>query len=141
HADFVANRIDTDFVEDHLAELVVADDAGLSTNPQGVLREPQHERNTNPFNRGTEVISAHPEEPPSFGGVSKGAKVDSTDPLAVLDYGKRDRAARGVSTLDGDAHDTAGVEHCVVLHAPMQGTNVSIAVHEGDTVQQGEDLL
>jgi acetyl-CoA carboxylase carboxyltransferase component/biotin carboxyl carrier protein len=70
--------------------------------------------------------------------------VDPIDPLAVLHYGKQagaapvrveDRPSRPVNV------DTAGLEDCVVIHAPMQGTIVSIAVCEGDAVRQSQPLL
>jgi len=117
HPDFVANRVDTRFVEDHIAELVAGDD-DLPLTPGGRL--------------------------------PAGAKVDAGDPLAVLHYGK------GGDTVEGRAHalscvegsrvesrpyDTTGLEDTVVLHAPMQGTIVSIDVSEGDTVRQGQPVL
>jgi acetyl/propionyl-CoA carboxylase alpha subunit/acetyl-CoA carboxylase carboxyltransferase component len=100
HADFVANRIDTSFVEEHIAALVVP----------------------------------------------AGAKIDPTDPLAVLHYGKGETAGLMMvggpqPTCESGAYDAAGLEHCVVMQAPMQGTIVSIAVHEGEVVRQGQPVL
>ncbi len=78
-----------------------------------------------------------------------GATVDPTDPLAVLAYGKGAKAVesrqsaveRGEWRAESAVYDTAGLEDCVVLHAPMQGTIVSIEVLEGDAVRQGQPLL
>jgi acetyl/propionyl-CoA carboxylase alpha subunit/acetyl-CoA carboxylase carboxyltransferase component len=100
HADFVANRIDTSFVEEHIAELVAP----------------------------------------------VGAEVDPTDPLAVLHYGKSENAGPMMvegrqSTSESAAYDTAGLDHCVVMQAPMQGTIVSIGVQEGEVVRQGQPVL
>src|SRR5262249_1751847 len=62
-----------------------------------------------------------------------GAKVDPTDPLAVLVHGKS--AAGRPATLPGAADGHAAAV------APMQGTIVSIDVREGDPVYAGAQLL
>lgn len=100
HADFVANRIDTSFVEEHIVELVAP----------------------------------------------AGAEVDPTDPLAVLRYGKSENAGPMMvesrqSTSESAAYDTAGLDHCVVMQAPIQGTIVSIGVQEGEVVRHGQPVL
>ncbi len=143
HPDFVANRIHTSFVEEHLSELV---DSPL---PRERLRE-----------RGRVRAGA--------GAGSAGAKVDSTDPLAVLAYGKSAGPlltspvrgdAHGGGTLEvsptsstadpfsptaeavSPKHDLTDRDDVVVLQAPMQGTIVSLAVCEGDTVGAGQPIL
>ena len=62
-----------------------------------------------------------------------GAKVDSTDPLAVLDHGKVE-SSRFQAAEEGD---DAGQ----VLRAPMQGAIVSLNVEPGDGVWEGKVLL
>jgi acetyl-CoA carboxylase carboxyltransferase component/biotin carboxyl carrier protein len=116
HPEFVANRIHTRFVEDHITELVApVDDLPLVLSDPLLAKE-------------------------GAGGRSlAGAKVDPTDPLAVLHYGKSEAA--GPVIVEGRAREAAGLEGTVVLHAPMQGTIVSLAVSEGETVRQGQPVL
>ena len=115
HPEFVANRIDTHFVEDHVAELAAPDDDDGGR--------------------------------PSVGtGPATGARVDPIDPLAVLHYGKNvnlapPRVESRELRVESPAYDTTGLEDTVPLHAPMQGTIVSLDVREGDTVRQGQPVL
>ncbi len=116
HPEFVANCIHTRFVEEHLAELV----------GPGTI-EPRRPRR------------------PSQSTVS-GAKVDRTDPLAILQYGKGEAATAAAAPVPpasslASTYDMAEPEDAVVLHAPMQGTIVSIEVCEGEAVQHGQALL
>jgi acetyl/propionyl-CoA carboxylase alpha subunit/acetyl-CoA carboxylase carboxyltransferase component len=62
-----------------------------------------------------------------------GAKIESTDPLAVLIHGKGSGAAAN-ATAAQEAGTTA-------LPAPLQGTIISIAVANGQTVRAGEPVL
>jgi len=64
-----------------------------------------------------------------------GAAIDSSDPLAVLSYGKSEteRAA--------DAEEEAAPEGSVALRAPLQGTIGQIFVAAGASVRAGQDLL
>jgi len=139
HPDFVANRIHTRFVEDHIADLVAPDDEPSGPLPREQLREQGRVREG----------AAHP----------AGARVDPTDPLAVLHYGKSDstesrhaiieappqgllsRMGEGQGEGDSTTYAYAELEDAVVIHAPMQGTIISIAVQQGDTVRQGQPLL
>jgi acetyl-CoA carboxylase carboxyltransferase component/biotin carboxyl carrier protein len=140
--EFVANRIDTRFVEEHIAELVAAD--GDATEPGPLSREHSRE----PFDKAEDRRGRGSEG----AGLGAGAKIDSGDPLAVLHYGKGGAAEPAesrepvLSTVEGlsvesRAYDTTGLEGTVVLHAPMQGTIVSVDVLEGDAVRQGQGLL
>jgi acetyl/propionyl-CoA carboxylase alpha subunit/acetyl-CoA carboxylase carboxyltransferase component len=134
HPAFVANRIDTRFVEEHIAELVAADENAAEQGP--LSRE--HLRERGRVREGA--------------GLGAGAKIDAIDPLAVLHYGKSEAAEMvesrepvlstvEASRVESRAYDTAGLEDTVVLHAPMQGTIVSVDVLEGDAVRQGQALL
>ena len=133
HPDFVANRIDTRFIEERIAELVAeehdaAEQGPLSGDPSTRLRAGFRER-------GSAREGA---------GLGAGTKVDATDPLAVLQYGKgrgEPKVESRESRAESRAYDTTGLEDAVVLHAPMQGTIVSVDVLEGDTVRQGQALL
>jgi acetyl/propionyl-CoA carboxylase alpha subunit/acetyl-CoA carboxylase carboxyltransferase component len=119
HPDFVANRIHTRFVDEHIGELVAPDDA----------LEP--------------VVGGAGRGAPR---ALTGARVDTVDPLAVLAYGKAGAAAAAAPPAAelapiGPAYDTSGLEGTVALPAPMQGTIVSVEVCEGDTVHQGQHIL
>ncbi|HUI26939.1 MAG TPA: biotin carboxylase N-terminal domain-containing protein, partial [Candidatus Kryptonia bacterium] len=126
HPDFVANRIDTSFIDEHLAELITPDD-DMAAGP--LPREQRREAG-----RGREESAF------------AGAKIDAMDPLAVLHYGKIESSFGSPieqNSGEGDirAYDTTGLEDTVAVHAPMQGTIVSLEVREGDTVHQGQAIL
>ena len=63
-----------------------------------------------------------------------GTRVDAIDPLAVLQHGKSETRIHVVSETDAPPGTSP-------LHAPLQGTIVSIAVKTGDTVRRGEPVL
>jgi acetyl-CoA carboxylase carboxyltransferase component/biotin carboxyl carrier protein len=118
HPDFIANRIYTTFVDDHITELV---DIGASTHQRLFF----------------EISKARPQA---------GAKVDEIDPLAVLDYGKSAGAVTVRPDMAEPAYaaptyDAAGMESSHALEAPMQGTIVSINVSEGDVVGKDQEIL
>jgi acetyl/propionyl-CoA carboxylase alpha subunit len=120
HPEFVANRVDTRFVEEHLAELVA------TTNGM-------HRRLF--FDQPTE-FSSQP--------ARAGAKLDSADPLAVLTHGKSEsntRSSRAITPFVSVPIDSSGPEGTVAVKAPLQGTIVSIDVGEGDLVHKGQQLL
>ena len=121
HPDFIANRIYTRFVEDHLEDLAAEDAA--------------HPR----------LFVPSPESAPR---ARAGAKVDAIDPLAVLDYGKSEEFIKPPNETAPDEeppqthdYDMTGLEHTVAVKALMQGTIVSIDVQEGDLVREGQPLL
>ncbi|MGD0946739.1 MAG: carboxyl transferase domain-containing protein [Candidatus Binatia bacterium] len=135
HPDFIANRIHTRFVDEHIAELVTSDDA-----PSSDFR----------LRKEGEPSSALPGR--GQGRDLAGAKVDPTDPLAILHYGKGERVdspvpeedrGEGGSTLPSHRFlsDPSGLQDIVVLAAPMQGTIVSLTVCEGEAVREGHPVL
>ena len=71
------------------------------------------------------------------------------NPLAVLEYGKNAGAGPLAASPVRSAHaggmrdepDAVDGGELVVLRAPMQGTIVSLAVREGETVRAGQPLL
>jgi acetyl/propionyl-CoA carboxylase alpha subunit/acetyl-CoA carboxylase carboxyltransferase component len=112
HPDFVANRIDTGFVDAHISELTV--DSG-SDQRSGR----------------THIATV-------------GARLNSSDPLAVLQYGKGEglfpiTESRATTVPLAAAVDRP--EHAIPIEAPMQGTIVSIEADEGDELRQGQAVL
>jgi len=101
HPDFVAARIHTDF-------------AGDCITARG--------------NESTPVF--FPAITPAEGGASVGARVDTHDPLAVLDHGKT--RATEVATAPDD-------ERAVV--AQLQGTVVSVDAEAGSIVAAGQEIV
>jgi pyruvate carboxylase len=118
HPEFVANRIHTGFVEDRIVELAAFDSAA---HPR-LFFEPSAQR------------------------LQAGAKVDETDPLAVLTYGKTEDAVQDVPEKPDTARDLqpleiTELESNIAMHARMQGTIVSVDVREGDFVHKGQQVL
>jgi len=116
HEYFKANRIHTHFVTEHIEEL-----AGTRN----------HRRLF--FDRPAESSRA-------------GVKVDSTDPLAVLDFGKTAENTTGTAKSDPATplprlFDLPDPDNAVVMKASMQGTIVSVEVTEGDLIAKGSQLL
>jgi acetyl/propionyl-CoA carboxylase alpha subunit/acetyl-CoA carboxylase carboxyltransferase component len=64
-----------------------------------------------------------------------GAKVDSVDPLAVLEHGRRSEPASAALA------DASALDGTRALSAPLQGTVVSIGVEEGAAVRAGAPVL
>jgi acetyl/propionyl-CoA carboxylase alpha subunit/acetyl-CoA carboxylase carboxyltransferase component len=124
HPDFVENQVYTRFVEDHIAELVSSENGH---HQQLFFAQPG---------------AATQAGKPTLAGV----KVDTVDPLAVLDFGKGEGGAQAVATttapaVAAPAFDIVGPEGSVAVEAPMQGTIVSLGVAEGDAVHAGKQLL
>ena len=107
-------EVDTDFVETHIAELAKT----AATHHPHLYFAPT-----------TEAAA------PAHTGRA-GAKVDAVDPLAVLAYGQANRG--GTSGTGPGAIEAA--EGMLAVRAPLQGTVVSLAVEEGQTVRRGQQL-
>jgi acetyl/propionyl-CoA carboxylase alpha subunit/acetyl-CoA carboxylase carboxyltransferase component len=132
HPDFQANRVTTRFVEEHVAELLS-------------LEQAAHRRLFFPQPAGSHQGSAAPS--------LAGARIDPGDPLAVLNHGKSGsaapQAARAAPTPVAPSSSAAAPaseqplapEGTVAVHAPLQGTIVSIAVRAGDLVHAGQQIL
>jgi acetyl/propionyl-CoA carboxylase alpha subunit/acetyl-CoA carboxylase carboxyltransferase component len=121
HPDFAANRLYTDFIEEHLAEL---------TAPQ----EGAHRR----------LYFAAPAPRERTAARLAGARIDSRDPLAVLHHGKSSAVAPAespVAVAPPPAVPIAAPPGTFALEAPMQGTIVSIDVREGEAVRAGQQVL
>jgi acetyl/propionyl-CoA carboxylase alpha subunit len=100
----------TRFIDDHAAALVVATpETARYFEPQGVAAR------------------------------RPGVKLETTDPLGVVNYGK---SAAPVEQAPVDmANETVGPEGTVPLRAPMQGTIVALSVSEGTAVRAGQEVL
>jgi acetyl/propionyl-CoA carboxylase alpha subunit/acetyl-CoA carboxylase carboxyltransferase component len=108
HPDVIAGRTYTRFVEDHSTDLAESDsDAHARLFFAGVAE------------RGTALA---------------GARIDTADPLAVLQHGKSGGAPARAITPDAP-------EGTVAVRAPIQGTVIAIDVREGDLVRRGQRLL
>jgi acetyl/propionyl-CoA carboxylase alpha subunit/acetyl-CoA carboxylase alpha subunit len=122
HPNVAEHRIDTRFIDDHIADLAAP--------------SPEHRRL---------FFDESPAQTPGLAG----AKVDDVDPLAVLNLGKTpisEAAASGTADAGpSSTHDRAsameGSPGTVAVLATMQGTIVSMDVREGDLVREGQQLL
>jgi acetyl-CoA carboxylase carboxyltransferase component len=112
--EFAAGKIYTRFVEDRVAELV----AGEGVPHQRLFFSPAVGRVSQPREA----------------GAGAGGRIDNSDPLAVLAYGKEGGNGAPASVAMPDA------EGMVAISAPMQGTIVSIEVKEGELVHQGRQI-
>ena len=119
--DFATHKLHTRFVDEHIVELA---SSGNSRHRRLFLE-----------------ASPIPHEVP--GKRLAGVRIDTTDPLAVLNLGK---SAQG-TPADGPAAGAAPVAHAegsdntVPVAAPIQGTIVSLEVCEGEQVRIGQQLL
>ena len=118
--DFVEHKFHTRFVDEHLAELA---------SP----RDSSHRRLF------FEASSTNHEAGRQLAGV----KVDTSDPLAVLNLGKSLGRPAAESFAVGRVRAAAaeGPENTVPVAAPLQGTIVSLEVCEGEQVRVGQQLL
>ncbi len=69
-----------------------------------------------------------------------GARIDAVDPLAVLAHGKSGEPSAAVATAPEPLalQDVIAPEGTSVLHAPLQGTIVSLSVQIGEAVRAGQ---
>jgi acetyl/propionyl-CoA carboxylase alpha subunit/acetyl-CoA carboxylase carboxyltransferase component len=120
HPDVPAGRLHTRFVEQHIAALL----APADTDHARLFFEPA----------GASAAA------PRLAGV----KLDSRDPLAVLELGKQQAADPSVAfdeLVAGAAGESEGPEGTTPLLAPMQGTIVSLSLRAGDQVRAGQPVL
>ena len=67
-----------------------------------------------------------------------GARIDTADPLSVLSYGQAGSAGQPAGGMAGAAE--APADGMLAVRAPLQGTVLSVAVAEGETVSRGAEL-
>jgi acetyl/propionyl-CoA carboxylase alpha subunit/acetyl-CoA carboxylase carboxyltransferase component len=71
-----------------------------------------------------------------------GAKLETLDPLAVLEHGKNNAEAAALAPAPrAPAADITGPDGTTGVPAPLQGTIISIAVAVGNAVREGDPLL
>ena len=146
HPEFIANRIYTRFVEDHAAQLAEPAGAGDAAHRRLFFDQITQSRigEGTPLSRtvaGRQLAGAR-----IAGAQLAGAQIDASDPLAVLAHGKTASPAPSAQEPPAIAAlaphpETAGPENTVAVAAPIQGTIVSVDVHEGDLVRQGMQLF
>jgi acetyl/propionyl-CoA carboxylase alpha subunit/acetyl-CoA carboxylase carboxyltransferase component len=112
--EFTAGRVHTRFVEEEIGALVEA--------------------------AGSETQSGSPAAQTAR---RAGAKVDATDPLAVLAHGKTagPPAPPGPPREASHLEDMPGPDGTTPVRAPIQGAVVSVSVSVGDAVRAGEEVL
>ena len=113
HDDVRAGNVHTRFVEEHIGELLQGEHPTLYFAPQAAATQPR----------------------------LAGARVDSKDPLAVLNHGLDGRELLRDASEPSEGGDLGGPDGTVPLPAPMQGTVVSLSVSEGEMVRVGQSIL
>ncbi|MGE0598389.1 MAG: carboxyl transferase domain-containing protein [Dehalococcoidia bacterium] len=124
HPDFAASAIYTRFVDDHIAELAGSPKGGHSRLYFGAPGVAEPGAPTGPRHAGV--------------------KVDASDPLAVLNFGKSGQsavAAAPPAATPAFKVSSAGPEGTVAVESPVQGTVVEVNVAEGDLVRADQQLL
>jgi acetyl/propionyl-CoA carboxylase alpha subunit/acetyl-CoA carboxylase carboxyltransferase component len=134
HPAFAANELYTRFIDDHIGELVTA----ASSDHRRLFFE----------SASTNGVARPGPQPGTrqAGAKQAGARIDTSDPLAVLHHGKGGVGdAPAAANLPAPAAPSAftldGPEGTVAITAPMQGTIISIDVREGDAVHRGGQLF
>ena len=116
HEDFAAGRVHTRWVDEHMAELAVP-----STHA------PQR------------FAAASAESVPTDGYA--GARVDTSDPLALFDHDAKVKLEQAASATEQiDEPTIAGPEGSTGLSSPIQGTIVSLDVAVEDEVRKGQPV-
>ena len=115
HDDFASGKITTRWVDEHMLSLVETEDL--------------------PSNR--YVV---PETETEDGVGFAGARVDTSDPLALFDHDARVKASQTAPDPIHNSHEPAGPDGATGLSSPIQGTIVSVDVVEGDEVAEGQQV-
>ncbi|MDA1256862.1 MAG: ATP-grasp domain-containing protein, partial [Chloroflexi bacterium] len=124
HPDFAGLRFHTRFVEENAAELAA-------------LNGEAHPR----LYAEAAVATAVSGNAGDAGGFA-GARIDTSDPLALFKHDRDTKAIQTTATQDGIATpDLSGPDGSVGFPAPIQGTIVIIHVAEGDSVKRGDQLV
>jgi acetyl/propionyl-CoA carboxylase alpha subunit/acetyl-CoA carboxylase carboxyltransferase component len=134
-----ANEVTTGFIAEHAAELV---DAAAQLDQRWFAAPPVD---------GAQLTAAQAAGPEARAGAQAsglaGARVDSTDPLAVLTHGSLDNRSPATAPSSSPVvaaaatPATIGPDGTVGVEAPLQGTIVAVTVAEGDEVAAGAQLM
>ena len=123
HAEVQAWNVHTRFVDERLPELVEAATV-FEDRPCQAARGGDGPQATGP------------------GRGLAGVKVDTVDPLAVLDHGKSSTPSAGLQTVEPPPVDSTPVpEGLTALRAPMQGTVLSLEAEPGQEIAEGQILF
>ena len=114
HEDFAAGRVHTRWVDEHLAELA----APAADAPQRF------------------VTTAVADAADGFAG----ARVDTSDPLALFDHDAKVKAERAQVVQVAQEPAIVGPEGTTGVSSPIQGTIVSLDVSPGDAVRAGQQV-
>ncbi len=134
HPDVRAGRAYTRFVDEHMGELVQS--AAANAERRRLFFAAAAPAAPAAANAGA---SAAPAGTTAAERARAGAKVDAADPLAVLNYGQQQAAAR--RTTATRPQPVAAPDGTVPVVSPLQGTVVAVEVAVGDTVHVGRPLL
>ena len=115
HDDFAAGRVYTRWVDEHLAQLA----APRSDMPQRFVQTPA------------------PNGREGDAGGFAGARVDTSDPLALFDH---DARVKSEQTATPEAPSITAPDGTGGLSSPIQGTIVSLDVAVGDEVRNGQQV-
>ncbi len=115
HENFVNTDVHTRWVDDHMKELAAASDQRVRF-----------------------VKTAQPTEQVASDGYA-GARVDSSDPLALFTHDASVKASQSV-TEQAPSAEVTGPDGSIGMSSPMQGTIIAIDVKIGDEVRQGQQV-
>jgi acetyl/propionyl-CoA carboxylase alpha subunit len=136
HPDFIRNEVYTRFIDEHIGELVAASNGDhrrlYFEHAAGAHNGATVSAGTSGAGRASAITAA-----------KAGAKIDTSDPLAVLHHGKGGGSAAIAEQVPEvvSRGDVIGPEGTVAIAAPMQGTIIAIDVSAGDAVHRGRQLF
>ena len=116
HPDFVDARVHTRWVDEHMSELVQA--------PTDMPR--RFVESSGPVGQGADGFA--------------GARVDTSDPLALFDHDARVKSEQPVVEEDQAPPEVVGPDGSAGMSSPIQGTIISIDVKVGDEVRSGQQV-
>ncbi len=116
HADFVAGRVHTQWVDEQIATLAAETE------------------------RRTRFVTPVPSPPEASLGGFAGARVRSRDPLALFAHDAQIKAEQTPSAAPPIAQELAGLDGTTGISSPIQGTIVTINVAVGDAVRAGQQV-
>ena len=116
HQDFLAGRVHTRWVDEHLAELAV------------------------PLAEAKQRFVATQKAASADAGGFAGARVDSSDPLALFDHDAKVKAQQTPDANVAAEPAVAGPEGTTGVSSPIQGTIVAVDVEPGDEVRAGQQV-
>ena len=116
HDDFASGRVTTRWVDEHLAELA-----------------------TPPATARVRFMAVEADKPDPGQAGFAGARVDTSDPLALFDHDARVKAEASQAEAE-PAPDVDTREGASGIGSPIQGTIVSVDVAAGDEVRKGQQV-